>query len=207
MQLYIIVSLNFRNIVKYGFIFVLPTALLPCSWNQPIWWCSLCWISWASKVVYVSYYVYITIHSVDFGIRKTKQHRTKQTNEKKKTGTTTARETNYLWAYLEIFLSQKNINCVPCTKNWLCIFCCEVWCIFTLLSKMWCCSGDCHKVITARAIDTVLPESRAKRINLATLSVLWSDYKYANWSNFTFFLGRRGLGCVVCGKGDGDWGL
>ena len=84
MQLYIIVPLNFRNIVKYGFIFVLPTALLPCTWNQPIWWCSLCWISWASKVVYVSYYVYITIHSVDFGIRKTKQHRTKQTNEKKK---------------------------------------------------------------------------------------------------------------------------
>lgn len=35
-------------------------------------------------MVYVSYYVYITIHSVDFGIRKTKQHRTKQTNEKKK---------------------------------------------------------------------------------------------------------------------------
>ena len=147
--------------VKYSFIFVLPTALLPCSWNQSIWWCSLCWISWASKVVYVSYYVYITIHSVDFGIRKTKQHRTKQTNEKKKTGTTTARETNYLWAYLEIFLSQKNINCVPCARNWLCIFCCEVWCIFTLLSKMWCCSGDCHKGITARAIDTVLPESRA----------------------------------------------
>ena len=47
-------------------------------------------------MVYVSYYVYITIHSVDFGIRKTKQHRAKQTNEKKKTGTTTANKTNYL---------------------------------------------------------------------------------------------------------------
>ena len=34
-------------------------------------------------MVYVSYYVYITIHSVDFGIRKTEQHRTKQTNQKK----------------------------------------------------------------------------------------------------------------------------
>lgn len=183
--------------VKYSFIFVLPTALLPCSWNQPIWWCSLCWISWESKVVYVSYYVYITMHSVDFGIRKTKQHRTKQTNEKKNGYNYSKRNKLPLSLLGDLFVTKKYQFC----------FCCEVWCIFTLLSNMWCCSGDCHKVITARAIDTVLPESRAKRINLATLNVLWSDYKYANWSNFTFFLERRGWGCVVCGKGDGDWGL
>ena len=117
MQLYIIVPLNFRNIVKYGFIFVLPTALLPCSWNQPIWWCSLCWISWASKVVYVSYYVYITIHSVDFGIRKTKQHRTKQTNEKKKNGYNYSKRNKLPLSLLgDLFVTKKYQLCTLCKE-------------------------------------------------------------------------------------------
>lgn len=67
-------------------------------------------------MVYVSYYVYITIHSVDFGIRKTKQHRAKQTNEKKKRVQLQQVKQTTLEILGDLFVTKKYQLCTLCKE-------------------------------------------------------------------------------------------
>lgn len=134
---------------------------------------------------------YITIHSVDFGIRKTKQHRTKQTNEKKNGYNYSKRNKLPLSLLGDLFVRKKYQLCTLCKELTLHILLWSVMyfypaqqnvMLFRWLLQRDNCTGQWYCVARIKSL-----ENKSRHIERS--------------------LGRRGWGCVVCGKGDGDWGL